>query len=81
MNLYRVTYFYRPAPDAMPQEKVCFVAAEDHLDAVALVNADPGNEVSGANVHVPKIRVVETKKVEVADATPELEVPDVLEEV
>lgn len=80
MNLYRVTYFYRPAPDAMPQEKICFVAAEDHNDAVALVNAGPGNEVSGANVHVPKIRVVE-KKAEVVDATPELEVPDLREEV
>lgn len=79
MNLYRVTYVYRGAPDAMPQEKVCFVAAEDHNDAVALVNADHGNEVTGANVHVPKIRVVEKKK-EVTHVASRVEVPGLQQE-
>ena len=80
MNLYRVVYVYRGAPDAMPQEKVCFVAAEEHHSAVALVNADTGNEVVSANVHVPKIRVVETKK-EVTHVASSVEVPNLQQKV
>jgi hypothetical protein len=80
MNLYRVAYVYRSAPDAMPQEKVCFVAAEDHNDAVKLVNADPGNEVVSANVHVPKIRLVQPAQKERRNA-PNIEVPSLQQEV
>ncbi len=80
MNLYRVAYIYRSAPDAMPQEKICFVAAEDHHDAVALVNADPGNEVVNATVHVAKIRVVQPIQKERRNA-PNVEVPNVQQKV
>ena len=73
MNLYRVSYLFKPAKDGNPQEKVAFVVAATDIAAVDYVNAlvprvlDPksksmerGNEVQGANVQVQNVLIAET---------------------
>jgi hypothetical protein len=75
MNLYRVTYLFKPSKDGNPQEKVAFVVANTDRVAVDYVNAliprilDPkskalerGYEVQGANIQVHDVLVATAVK-------------------
>ena len=75
MNLYRVSYLFKPAKDGNPQEKVAFVVANTDRIAVDYINAlipritapkstllERGNEVQGANIQVHDVLVATSVK-------------------
>lgn len=57
MNLYRVPYVLRTAPDAAVQEKIAYVVAHTPEEAAAHVNSRSGCEAMGSNVHTPSVEV------------------------